>query len=343
MLRVGVIGIGFGQRVLVPAFRREARCEITAVAASTEERARRVADEAGIPGATGDWRNLVESKEVDIVAVAVPPDQQPAMIEAAIAAGKHIFCEKPLALDAATAQRLAEAAQRAGVAHVIDFEFTAVPAWTRLKQELSNGRLGGVRQVILGWHIETRAAREGLDSWKTRPSQGGGAVGAFASHSFHYLEWLFGPVVRLSAHTHPARETDRESLLLAHLEFASGARGSVSIGCNSFSGNGHRLEVYGDLGSAILHNAGADYIHGFDLRVRTREDADWVTAVTDAGRPAPDDGRVDAVAVMVRRLCDAIEGGAAAFPGMDVGARVQRLLDAVYDSAKSGGWISTNE
>ena len=339
--KVGVIGIGFGQRVHVPAFRRDARCEVTCLAASTEERARRVADELKVPHATGDWRELIASPEVDIVAIAVPPDRQPEMLEAAIAAGKHVFCEKPLALDAATGQRLAEAAGKAGISHTIDFEFTAVPAWIALKEQLESGRLGNLRQAILSWHIETRAAREGLDSWKTRPSQGGGAVGAFASHTFHYLEWLFGPVARLSAHTHPTRATDSEMLLMVHLELASGARGSVTIGCNSFAGNGHRLEVYCDEGSAVLENTGADYIHGFNLRVRTRSDQDWVVVATDADKPAPDDGRIGAVALMVARLLDSVEGKMPAFPGLGDGARVQLLLDRVYQSAESGQWVTT--
>src|SRR5215467_1301942 len=110
-LRVGIVGIGFGQRVHLPAFRANPRCQVTAISASTQERADKIALEYGIPAAYGDWQSLVNSSDVDVVSVATPPGVQFEVVRASLLAGKPVFCEKPLAPTAKQAQELVQLAE----------------------------------------------------------------------------------------------------------------------------------------------------------------------------------------------------------------------------------------
>jgi predicted dehydrogenase len=90
-LRIGIVGIGYGQHVLLPVFQTDERAVVEAICASTQDRAQTVADEHHVPLAFGDWREMLS--HVDAVAVAVPPTQQPEIVLAALEMGKPVFAE----------------------------------------------------------------------------------------------------------------------------------------------------------------------------------------------------------------------------------------------------------
>ncbi|MFZ3213761.1 MAG: Gfo/Idh/MocA family oxidoreductase, partial [Terriglobales bacterium] len=175
-LRVGIIGVGFGQQVHVPAFRAEPRCRVVAICARTLEHAARVAEQLGTAQAYGDARQMLASDQVDAVSIAVPPVVQPDLVVAAAEAGKHVFCEKPLAAEVPGAERALAAVQRSGVVHAMDFIFPEVPAWQQARSVLAAGTLGSLRQVAVSWRVESYALARGLDSWKMHCADGGGAL-----------------------------------------------------------------------------------------------------------------------------------------------------------------------
>src|SRR5712675_2095919 len=103
MVRLGIIGCNFGRTVHLPAFRNDSRCDVVALAGTDATRTDALAREAGVQLAFGDWRALVDHGSVDAVAIAVPPGNQPEIAVRALAAGKPVFLEKPLAADLAGA------------------------------------------------------------------------------------------------------------------------------------------------------------------------------------------------------------------------------------------------
>jgi len=196
-LGVGIIGIGFGQAVHAPVFQSDARSEVVAICASTKERARAVADRLNIPQAFGDWRAVVASPDVAAVSIAVPPALQPEIAIAAARAGKHVFCEKPLALSCAQAEAMLDVVRASGVANAIDLEFAELPAYRAAEQLLRSGQLGAIDSVAFTWEVRTRSRP--ADSWKEQAGSGGGSLGGFAAHAIYLIERLFAPVVRLSS------------------------------------------------------------------------------------------------------------------------------------------------
>jgi predicted dehydrogenase len=141
-VRIGLIGVGFGSRVLLPAFRRDRRCEVVAICARHRARARAAARQWRVAGAVDDWEALVTRSDIDAVAIAVPPVVQPPIALATLRGRKHLWCEKPLAATVEEAAALSREAEEADVAHIVDFEFTAVPAWRALKRLLARGAIG---------------------------------------------------------------------------------------------------------------------------------------------------------------------------------------------------------
>jgi predicted dehydrogenase len=334
-LRVGIVGIGFGQNVLVPAFRADARTVVQALCARSLERARAVADRLAVPEAFGDWRALIETCALDAIAVAVPPTLQVEIARAAVARGRHIFCEKPVALDPAQARALLEQARTAGVAHAVDFEFVELPSWKRARELLQAGALGSLRGFALTWHIETRANRLQSDSWKVRAALGGGALGSFASHSFQLLEWLLGPLARLQARLYPP-DAAADTRVTATCRLADGTLGTVSIATDAVAGWGHRLEIHGSEGTLLLANETAEHLSNFVLTHATRAGRQ---VLLDERTGEGGDGRIAPVAAVVRRFVDAALGGAPAYPGLDEGVRVEDVMNAVRESHRRGTWV----
>lgn len=343
MVRIGIVGCNFGRSVQLPAFRTDPRCEVVAIAGSDAARAEAIAAEAGLRKGYGDWRALVDA--VDAVAIAVPPRLQPEVAIHALALGKPVFVEKPMAADLAGAQAMARAQVASGRATAIDFNFTGIAAWREAKRRLDDGAIGRLRHVVVNWNVENAATRLRLQSWKTGRDQGGGVLGNFVSHCLYYLEWFCGPATGLSTRLFGLPDTP-ELLTTTSFSFAfaSGAAGSMAVSCAAFPGSGHRLEFYGEDGALILSNTTADYMRGFTLAQAGRPDGRFepveASDPLDAGQP---DGRIAPTARLASRFLDAIEKGGEAEPGFRAGLRVQRLMDAAQRSDASGAWIEVKE
>ncbi len=336
---VGIVGIGFGQRVHLPVFQRISGCEVRAICAASEGTAARVADKHGVPKAYGDWQQMIADEAIDAIVVATPPHLNHQVVMAALKAGKHVLCEKPLAISVPEAEEMASAAEQAGVAHMVDFQFAYVPAFSRAKEELST--LGRLRHAVVTWCVEAYVHRQGIQSWQSDLASGGGALNMFVSHVFFYLEWLLGPVGRLwSRLDSRVPSGDAETLCQVSLELASGAPVFVCVSSAAPAGTGHRIEIYGDEGTLILDNATKDYLTAFELAVTMR----------NAGRRSygsfpnmpPEiegDGRIQAVFPLAQRFVRWIRSGEPAEPNFRHGVRVQRLLETTRQASKTGRWM----
>jgi predicted dehydrogenase len=333
---IGVVGAGFGQQGHVPAFQASPDCEVRAICALPLEHAREVARKLRIPKATGDWRELVADPDIHALTLAVPPALQAEIALAAAQAGKHLFCEKPLALNVSQAQSILTAARQAKIVHAMDFLFPEIAAWQKARELLQSSAIGRIRHAALTWRVETYAYRAKSDGWKTHQAAGGGTLNNFASHTFYYLEWLLGRMEKVCARLTP-REAEVEARVDAWVEFAAGFSGTVAIAADAFLGPGHRLEVYGDSGTLVLDNATPDYARGFKLFLGTRA-APELTAVEAAGDDSHADGRVYPVSRIAGRFIQAIRSSGTAVPNLEDGLRVQVLLDALRLADRSGSW-----
>lgn len=334
-IRIGIVGTGFGRRVHLPAFRLDARCEATAICATTAEHAKKAAEEAGVRGAYGDFSEMLGKGGVDAIAIAAPPKAQPGLIVAAARAGKHVFCEKPLAATEGEAAKALAAVESAGVTHAINFIFPEIGAWRRAAETLKQGAIGKLRHAALTWRIETYSFATGAaDSWKSRETEGGGALSNFMSHSLYYLEWLLGPAVRVAAKL--GGDGTRSARVDAWIETVAGCPVTASVANDAFRGTGHRLEIFGEQGTLVLNNPTSDYVKGFELSVATREGGEF--RVVAAEPASAGDGRIGATAAIVKRFVDGIVDRKAVTPNLSEGMRVQKLIGALRESHKTESW-----
>ncbi|HMB78901.1 MAG TPA: Gfo/Idh/MocA family oxidoreductase [Vicinamibacterales bacterium] len=328
---VGIVGLGFGEHVLLPAFRAHAACEVVGVAAGRPDRARAIAARERLTAYDG-WQDLVGDPRVQAVVVATPPALHAPIAIAALRAGKHVFCEKPLADGLAAAGQMAAAAVAAGTANMVDFEFPDIPQWTRARQILESGALGRLRHVSVAWHVETYANRERLTNWKTAADAGGGALNDFGSHVLYYLEWLLGPIDTLWAA--PQQGSGNDVLAVLSLRFRDGMSGAVTIATAAPLGDGHAVTVYGDQGALALSNRTSDYARGFTLHLGTRDGGTLQPVAVDALGSAGSDGRAIVAGRLVERFVDWMRSGTPARPSFADGLRVQTLLDLAWRSRR---------
>src|SRR4051812_48557962 len=196
--RVGIIGVGFGSQVYVPAFASEG-WDVVALCSRHADKARKAADAAGIADVHTDARELIDRTDIDAVGIVTPPGAHHALATAALAAGKHVLCEKPFALDAAQALSMRDAAQQSGRTAMVGHEFRHAPQRAYIKALLDDGYIGRFQLCTIELFLDRYVTREPRSfTWMARESEGGGLLGALGSHYIDGLRHWFGEVAAVT-------------------------------------------------------------------------------------------------------------------------------------------------
>ena len=269
-LRIGLIGTGYIGRSHAIAFSavgtvfEDIDPPVLEMVADVSETRAAVAQRAlGFRRSTSDWRALVTDPAVDIVDVCTPNHLHREMVLAALAAGKHVYCEKPLALSADDAAEMAAAADRAGVTHLVGFNFTCNPILQTVREMLAAGEIGELTGVR-GRYLEDYRSDPALPfSWRCeRRLAGPGALADLGSHLINLGHVLVGDLARVNASLHTVirertdpstgkpRRVENEDVAYALVEFANGVPGSFEISRVAAGyKHGLGLRIFGTRGS----------------------------------------------------------------------------------------------
>jgi predicted dehydrogenase len=347
-LRVGVIGTGFGSTVQIPAFRASSRVEVVALASGQPGRARKVADAHGVPHAFDAWADLVRA-DLDLVSITTPTDLHRPMALAALAAGRHVLCEKPMALSVAEAAEMLAAAERAGVVHVIDHELRFNPNRRKVKRLIAEGFVGRPRHVLITLVGPGRADATKPFTWWADAARGGGILGAVGSHMIDLLRYWLGDVERVMGATETyigerpdperggARRVTSDDHTTFLLGFAGGAVATVLLSSVTAHARGPRLEVWGDEGTLVLDDS--ERLWGGPAGGELAELTERETVTAPPGMEyAPLWGL--SFVRLVDHLAAAILDRAPVAPAATFadGLATQRVMDAVRRTAQAG-WV----
>ena len=346
-LRVAVAGLGFGRKVIVPALRATASTAVTALWHPDPQKATAAAQAEEAQGFS-EFSALLEDPHVDAVVVATPPAVRADLARQAMAAGKPVFLEKPVALSAAEVRQLRIQALQSQLICGVDFEYRAVPLFQQLAERVQQGIVGQPWLVKLDWLMSSRADPGRPWSWYARRDQGGGVVGALGVHAFDLLTWLLGPVVSVQAKLSTAvtarpdptsgwlRNCDAEDVALIQLTFARGGVAQVTLSSVTRNGRGMWLELYGSDAQVVLGSSNQkDYVHGFTLQVARHGEPLEPRAEESAygfARTWPD-GRIAPVARLLDGWATAVREGRPMVPGLAEGLASQVVADAVQKAS----------
>ncbi len=352
--RVGIamIGTGFARRVQIPAFLACADTEVVSVSSSRHENAAATAKEFGIAHFTADWREAIARKDVDLVCITTPPNLHREMALFAIENGKHVLCEKPMAMNTREAEEMLEAARGCEKLALIDHELRFLPGRLAAKESLREGAIGRIGHVKTIFQAPHRGDPELPWNWWSDVNAGGGALGAINSHVIDSLNWFLGcPISSVACLLHTnvkqrrdaagaMREvtSDDEANMLVRFadgEVAKDATGLISVSMTEGPKYAHRMEFYGEGGVIRVEHDGSSFI-------AKRGEDDWSEIEADHGLPIPgvlDTGFARAFWFFAPEIVDAIREGrslvenAATF---EDGVKVQKVIDAARRSHASG-------
>ena len=200
-LGVGLIGTGYMGKCHALAWNSVAsvfgdveRPRLVALAEVDADLAARKAAELGFAASTGNWRDLIADPAVDIVSVTTPNAFHAEMAIAALEAGKHVWCEKPMAPLLADAERMQAAAKRSGKVAAMGYNYIQNPMIRHIKALIAEGAVGTVNHVRVEMDEDFMADPQALFYWKSEASSGYGALDDFAVHPLSLLFTLFGHV-----------------------------------------------------------------------------------------------------------------------------------------------------
>lgn len=184
--KVGVIGVGFIGPAHMEAIRRQG-FEVLALAESDQESAEKAAERLMVPKAYGDWRHLVSDPDIDVVHVASPNYLHFEHTKGALEAGKHVICEKPLAMTAEESKMLVKIAEEKNLVNAVNFNLRFYPLIQDAKARIDAGELGDRIYIIQGSYLQDWLLLETDWNWRLEP-EFGGELRAIADIGSHWMD-----------------------------------------------------------------------------------------------------------------------------------------------------------
>ena len=335
------------------------RVQLHTVADINAKAAQATARAYGFANATSDWQDIVRSPEIDIVSITTPNALHKEMSLAAIAAGKHVYCEKPLAPLASEAREMAEAAEARGVRTQVGFNYLCNPVLALARDMIAAGELGEIR-AYRGVHAEDYMADENSPLTFRHDTAGGGALADLGSHTLATAEFLLGPisavfgdcvtVIGARGDGRGGRQAvEVDDIGRAFLRFANGASGSIE---GNWIATGrkmqHDFEVYGSKGGLFFTGERLNELHHFS--VNTPKGRQGFTKIEAAPEhppygafvvaPGHQIGFNDLKTIEVSGYLAAIAGRAPEPFNFRAGLRIQSLVEAIQVSARQKAWQS---
>ena len=377
IIKAAVIGTGFMGKVHTEAIRRLGNVEVTAIAGSNQAAAEKFAEAWSVPHAFGDWRRAIG--DIDAVHICTPNVLHFPIAKAAIEAGKHVLCEKPLTISSAEARDLLVCAERAGVVHCVNHNLRFYPLVQQARTMIASGELGDVL-VVNGTYFQDWLLYETDWNWRITAESGGSlrAMGDIGSHWMDMIEHLTGQrITALCAdlqtfHEHRKRPkgsvetfagkrlqaveyesapvgTDDFGAVLVHL--GDRARGSFAVSqVSAGRKNRFEFEIYGTKCAVAWNQERPD-----ELWIGQRNSPNQVivkdpslmqaSAASFADLPGGhSEGYDDTHKQIFRRFYARVADPSApvSYPTFADGARGMELLEKVFESARAKSWMKVS-
>jgi predicted dehydrogenase len=341
-----VVGTGFGCRIHVPAL-RAAGFDVVGLVGTDAERTRRRAESSGVPQAFTGLDEAITRTGAKVVTVATPPQTHGPLTMIAISRGCHVLCEKPFAKDSGEARAMLEAAQRAGIVHLVGHEFRWTPDRAIFARAIAEGLVGKPKLAIVVQYMGLVASPEAkMPRWWFDEQAGGGWLGAQGSHIIDQVRTAVGEFVSLSATlpTVSAREGVAEDSYTVRFQAANGVDGILQHTAGAWGPSAGMTRVAGTEGTI--------WIEGGTVKVADHNGTRDLPVPPDLILPPPpppsDDPRHRFTGIELgafTRLCEALRAAmdgkapatAVPIPTFADGVACMEVLDAIRKSAANNG------
>lgn len=360
---IGLVGGGYMGKAHAVAlsavgavFDTALRPRLEVIAATSAASAERYRKAYGFARGTADWRDLVADPKVQAVVIASPQSTHRAITEAAFAAGKPVFCEKPLGASLEDAQAMVAAAEASGLPNMIGFNYVRTPATQFVRQLLADGVIGTVTW-FRGEHTEDFLADPSMPAtWRTE-GRANGCMGDLAPHPINCMLALMGPVVELSARIETVHATrpgpngpvavDNDDQAQLMLRFARGVMGHLYISRVATGRKmGYAYEIHGTKGSIrfdqedqnavhLYRAEGSEATRGFTRILTGPQHPDYLAFCQGPGHGT---GYQDQIIIEAKDFLQAIATGKPVWPTFRDGLAVSQIIDTAFKASDDGRW-----
>ena len=367
---VGVIGTGFMGKAHSIAYSASAsvfgtglRPKLEIVCDLSPERASERATDLGFSRYTSDWKEVVNDPAVSLISVCTPNDTHAEIAIAALQAGKHVWCEKPMSTSVADSSKMAEAASASSGQTIIGYNYTKNPAVTHARRLIESGAIGAVSGFFCRYDVDNEADENRPWSWRmARASSGTGANGDVLSHVISVAHYLTGSTIRRVVgdisvvhkdRNDPdapgqTREVDNDDMVAALVHFENGVHGHIGASRVTWGRKcGLRWEVHGTKGTICYDQERLNEIQLFTRQDDPATDG-FRTILTGPLHPPysaflPNGGHslgyMDVKICELYELLQGIENKAPVWPDFKAGLLIEKVMDAVDKSALNGQWM----
>lgn len=362
---VGLIGSGYMGKCHALAwnsvkavFGDGAKPRLVHLAEASAELAQQRAGEFGFERATGDWRELIADSDVDVVSITTPNAFHAEMAIAALEAGKHVWCEKPMAVGFVEAERMAAAARASGKIAVLGYNYIQNPMVRQIGDLIASGAIERVNHVRVEMDEDFMADPEALFYWKSEASSGYGALDDFAVHPLSLLQILVGTPTRVFAHQakpyadRPLKEGGRrivETFDIANVLFEVGAiSGILAVNRSAWGRKGRiALQIFGSGGSIVYDQERMNELHIYRAEGPASRQGYMTMLAAPAHKPydrfipAPGHGLGfnDLKIIECHELLRAISGETARVIDFTAGLEIERSVHAMARSHEEQRWV----
>jgi predicted dehydrogenase len=336
-----------------PIVRRVMLCEVE------EGLARRRADEFGFEAATDDWRALIADPGVEVVSITTPNALHAQMAIAALEAGKHVWCEKPMAPSLADSERMAAAARASGRVAILGYNYIQSPALRFIAKLLKDGAIGRLTQFRIEMDEDFMADSEAHFSWRSQASSGYGALDDFAVHPLSLITTLIGApseVFGEMSKPYPdrpdgggRRKVETSDIATALLRMAEGASGTIQVNRSAWGRKGRlQLQLSGARGAIVFDQERFNEVEVY-VAEGTPETQGFRQVLMGPAHPpygrfiaAPGHqmGFNDLKVIEAHELLNRILGRPALTIDFDAGLTIERTIHAIARSAHEGRWVA---
>jgi len=331
------------------------RPRLEMIAATSVESAERYQQLYGFQRSTDDWRELVDDDRVEAIIIASPQETHKEIALRAFAAGKPVMCEKPMGVSVEESREMTEAAEAAGVANMVAYNYIRTPASQFARHLIASGELGKLTW-FRGEHTEDFDANpENKATWRNF-GEANGCLGDLAPHPINAMLALIGPIKELNADVetvHTTRggvEVDNDDQLQVMCRFENGVMGHLYASRTATGRKmGYIYEITGTKGAIrfdqedqnaiwLYRSEGPEAELGFKKILIVPEHPDFVNFCLGAGHGT---GYQDQITIEARDFLQAIETGEAVWPTFRDGLAVAEVVGAIRESSEKRGWVST--
>jgi predicted dehydrogenase len=317
------------------------------------------AGEFGFEKASGDWRAVVDDPDVDVVSVTTPNRFHPEMAIAVLEAGKHLWCEKPMAPTFDEAGKMNDAAERSGKVAALGYNYIQSPAIRHIRRLLDEGTIGEVNHLRIEMDEDFMADADAPFSWRNETGSGYGALDDFAVHPLSLITVLFGRVARVMcdmARPYAERklpeggtrsvETHDIASCLIHLE--NGVSGTLLVSRSAWGRKGRiAVQIFGSRGSILFDQERFNELQLFVTSDRPTEQGFRTILIAPHHAPygqfvpAPGHGLGfnDLKVIECHELIERMQGRAANLIEFREGLEIERTVHAMAKSFTEGRWI----